>query len=91
MQEQGGLLSSHEELYQHCHCFKENKSEVEVENEEEEEEKEEEKEEKHRTFDRKDVGKISKVLSSDNSSFIVSGISTASNTSKETKLRIIHF
>ena len=87
LQEQDGLLFSHEDLYQHC--FKENKSEVEVENEEEE--KEEEKEEKHRTIDRKDVGKISKVLNSDNSSFIVSGISTASNTSKETKLRIIHF
>ena len=84
LQEQDGLLFSHEDLYQHC--FKENKSEVEVEIEEEEE-----KEEKHRTFDRKDVGKISKVLNSDNSSFIVSGISTASNTSKETKLRIIHF
>ena len=84
LQEQDGLLFSHEDLYQHC--FKENKSEVEVEIEEEEE-----KEEKHRTIDRKDVGKISKVLNSDNSSFIVSGISTASNTSKETKLRIIHF
>ena len=84
LQEQDGLLFSHEDLYQHC--FKENKSEVEVEIEEEEE-----KEEKHRTIDRKDVGKISKVLNSDNSSFIVSGISTASNTSKETKLKIIHF
>ncbi len=84
LQEQDGLLFSHEDLYQHC--FKENKSEVEVEIEEEEE-----KEEKHRTIDRKDVGKISKVLNSDNSSFIISGISTASNTSKETKLRIIHF